>query len=111
MLRSIWRPWRLSLPFFADTGSVERRWSKEGGLMKRILFNVTNGSNDPTKATLPFIGAVSAIDNGDRPEVALLGEGAYLAVPEVASAVHGIGFPPLSDLLVRIVEHEVPVYV
>lgn len=79
--------------------------------MTKILFNVTNGSNDPTKATLPFIGAVSAADNGDRPEVALLGEAAYLAIPEVANAIHGIGFPPLRDLLAKIVEHEIPVYV
>jgi predicted peroxiredoxin len=79
--------------------------------MTKILFNVTNASNDPTKATLPFIGAASALDNGDQPEVALLGEGAYLAMEDVANAIHGIGFPPLSDLLAKIVEHEVPVYV
>lgn len=79
--------------------------------MATILFNVTNGSNDPTKATLPFIGAVSAVDNGDQPEVALLGEAAYLAIEDVANAVRGIGFPPLSDLLAKVVEHEVPVYV
>jgi hypothetical protein len=42
--------------------------------MTRILFNLTNVSNDPTKAALPFIGAASAVANGDEPEVALLGE-------------------------------------
>jgi predicted peroxiredoxin len=79
--------------------------------MTKILFNVTNASNDPTKATLPFIGAASAVANGDEPEVALLGEGAYLAIDSVANAIHGIGFPPLSELFATIVEHEVPVYV
>lgn len=79
--------------------------------MTKILFNVTNGSNDPTRATLPFIGAASAAANGDEPEIALLGEGAYLAIESVVDAIHGIGFPPLSDLFAQIIEHEVPVYV
>lgn len=79
--------------------------------MATILFNVTNATNDPTKATLPFIGAVGAVENGDQPQVMLLGEGAYLAVASVADSIHGIGFPPLSQLMSRIVEHEVPVYV
>lgn len=79
--------------------------------MATILFNITNGTNDPTKATLPLIGAVGALQNGDRPEVMLLGEGAYLALPSVAEAIHGVGLPPLSELLERLVEDEVPVYV
>ncbi|MFZ0627461.1 MAG: hypothetical protein WAN34_13275 [Acidimicrobiia bacterium] len=61
--------------------------------------------------TLPFIGAASALDNGDQPQIALLGEGAYLALEPVRKSIHGIGFPPLTDLFDRIVEHRVPVYV
>jgi predicted peroxiredoxin len=79
--------------------------------MTTILFNVTNASNDPTKATLPFIGAASALENGDQPQIALLGEGAYLALDHVRKSINGIGFPPLTDFFDEIVEHGVPVYV
>lgn len=76
-----------------------------------ILFTATHGSDDPTKATIPFIGAVGALEAGHEPSIALLGEGAYLAVESVANAIHGIGFPPLSTFFTRIFEHGVPVYV
>ncbi|MGH8946580.1 MAG: hypothetical protein ACRDVL_10575 [Acidimicrobiia bacterium] len=79
--------------------------------MATILFTVTHGSDDPTRATLPFVGAVGALAEGHTPQIALLGEGAYLALPHVLDAVHGIGFPPLRDLFAKIREHEVPVFV
>ncbi len=79
--------------------------------MATILFNVTNATNDPTKATLPFIGAASALDTGDQPTIALLGEAAYLTKPDVVNSIHGVGFPPLSQLIAKVVEHGVPVYV
>lgn len=60
---------------------------------------------------MPFIGAASALDNGDQPQIALLGEGAYLALDHVRASIHGIGFPPLTEFFDRIVEHGVPVYV
>jgi len=79
--------------------------------MATVLFNVTNATNDPTKATLPLIGAVGALENGDEPRIALLGEGAYLASSDVAGSIQGIGFPPLKQFLEEIVRHGVPVYV
>ncbi len=79
--------------------------------MATILFNVTNASNDPTKATMPFIGATGALENGDQPQIMLLGEGAYLALETVAASINGIGLPPLSQFFDQIIDHEVPVYV
>jgi predicted peroxiredoxin len=76
-----------------------------------ILFTATHGSDDPTKASIPFIGAVGALQAGHQPQIALLGEGAYLALESVVDSIQGIGFPRLSELFARIIEHEVPVYV
>jgi hypothetical protein len=39
------------------------------------------------------------------------GEATYLAKEAVAATVHGVGMPSLTDLLTKIREHEVPVYV
>jgi len=109
------------------SGSARRRLQKAGGYDRRrgrlsleaireglvtsILFTATHGSDDPTKATIPFIGAVGALEAGHRPRIALLGEGAYLAIESVVDAIHGIGFPPLSVFFSRIIEEGVPVYV
>jgi predicted peroxiredoxin len=38
-------------------------------------------------------------------------EAVYLAKEEVAKSVHGVGFPPLPELIDQVVEGGVPVYV
>lgn len=79
--------------------------------MATILFTVTNGTNDPTRASIPFVGASGAIANGDNPQIALLGDGAYLAIQNVRESVHGVGVAPMKDLFAKMVEHAVPIFV
>jgi len=54
---------------------------------------------------------VGALGAGKDVGVALLGEAAYLAKPALVSGVQGVGFPPLSELMQKVVEGKVPVYV
>jgi predicted peroxiredoxin len=79
--------------------------------MAKILYATSFGSDDPTRATIPFISATGAIDAGHEPEIVLLGEATYLAKQGVADQIHGVGFPPLSELFAKVMEHQVPVYV
>lgn len=78
--------------------------------MAKILAIGTHASDDPTKATLPFITAVGAMAAGKEVGIALLGEAAYLALGAVAKTIHGVGFPPLSELIEK-VKGKIPVYV
>jgi len=79
--------------------------------MARILYATSFGSDDPTRATIAFISATGAIEAGHEAEIVLLGEATYLVRPGVADAVHGVGFPPLTELISKVREHGVPVYV
>ena len=79
--------------------------------MAKILAVTTHASDDPTKSSLAFITAVGAIEAGKEVAIALLGEAAYLLKSEVAKNVHGVGFPPLTDLIEKTVRGKVPVYV
>lgn len=79
--------------------------------MAKILAVGTCGTNDPTKASLPFITAVGALDGGIEVAIALIGEAAYLAKPAIAKGVHGFGFRPLPELIEKVVQGQVPVYV
>lgn len=79
--------------------------------MSIILFSATFGSDDPTRATIPFVGALGAVEAGHQPQLGLLGEATYLIKDDVAAHIHGVGFSPLSDMWPQIIEHEVPVYV
>ena len=79
--------------------------------MAKILAVATHGTDDPTKSTLAFVTAVGALGAGKEVAIALVGEGAYLLKEAVANAVHGVGFPPLSELIEKVVKGNVPVYV
>jgi predicted peroxiredoxin len=79
--------------------------------MAKILAVTTHATDDPTKSSFAFITAVGALGAGKEVAIALLGEGAYLAKAKVANSVHGVGFPPLSQLIEKVLAGNVPVYV
>ena len=79
--------------------------------MAKILAVATHGTDDPTKSTLAFVTAVGALGADKEVAIALVGEGAYLLKEAVANAVHGVGFPPLPELIEKVVKGNVPVYV
>ncbi len=79
--------------------------------MGKILSVATHASDDPTKSTLAFITAIGAIGAGKEISIALVGEGVYLVKEAVAKSVHGVGFPPLPELIEKVTKARVPVYV
>ena len=79
--------------------------------MAKILAVATHATDDPTKCTLAFITAVGALGAGKEVGVALLGEAVYLVKEGIAKTVHGVGFPPLPELIEKVVKGNVPVYV
>jgi uncharacterized protein involved in oxidation of intracellular sulfur len=83
----------------------------EGQAMSKILFSTTFGTDDPTRATIPFVGALGAIEAGHQAELGLLGEASYLVKDEAVAHIHGVGFLPLKDLWPQVIKYEIPVYV
>ena len=79
--------------------------------MAKILAVTTSGTDDPTKASLVFLTAIGALGAGKEVSIVLLGEAVYLVKEEIANAVHGVGFPPLSELIEKVVKGNVPIYV
>lgn len=77
----------------------------------RIVSVATHATDDPTKSTLAFVTAVGALAAGKEVSIVLIGEGVYLTKDAVAKSVNGVGFPPLSQLIEKVVEGKVPVYV
>jgi uncharacterized protein involved in oxidation of intracellular sulfur len=66
--------------------------------MAQLLYIGTAGTDDPTRATFPFIMAKGAIDAGHEAGIILMGEAATLIKDSVAAQVHGVGMPPLKEL-------------
>ena len=79
--------------------------------MAKILAVATHATDDPTRSTLAFVTVVGAVGAGKEVGIALLGEAAYLAKQAVAKSIHGVGFPPLPELIEKVIKAKVPVYV
>ena len=79
--------------------------------MASILYIGTFGSDDPTRATLPFHGAKGAVDAGHEAAVVLVGEATYLLKDSVATNIQGFGIPPLQDLMAFLISEGISFYV
>ncbi len=66
--------------------------------MAKLLYVGTHGTDDPTKATFPFLMAKGAIEAGHTPGIILMGEAAPLIKNHIVEQVKGIGVPPLKEL-------------
>ena len=78
--------------------------------MARELFIGMHGSEDPTKATFPFLMANGALDAGHQPAINLIGDAVVLMKTAVADNVQGVGFPPLKELMAKVIAAKVPIY-
>jgi predicted peroxiredoxin len=79
--------------------------------MGKLLYVGTYGTDDVTRATMPFIAASGALDQGHEPTIVLMGEAVYLMNDAITDSVKGVGFPPLRQLFDKIVGAKVPIYV
>jgi predicted peroxiredoxin len=79
--------------------------------MGKLFFVGTSGTDDPTRATLPFLMASGALDAGHEPTIALLAEATHLLKEGIVDRMQGFGYPPLRQLVDKVLEHKVPIYV
>ena len=78
----------------------------------KILYIATAGSADATRASIPLHLAVNgSVEIGHETAVALLGDAAELLSEETAGRLEGVGVPPIRELLAKLLEHDVPVFV
>ena len=84
---------------------------EESGQRRPLMYVANHGTDDPTQATLPFLVATGAGSAEIDCCIFLLGEAASLVKPGMIDAVHGVGFPPLRELVEKVRDFEIPVYV
>lgn len=78
----------------------------------KVLYFCATGASDPTRASLPFhLAANGSAETGQESALVLGGDGGELVRKDLADSVEGVGIPPLRELLGKLRDHEVPVYV
>lgn len=78
----------------------------------RILYLASTGSADPTRASLPLhLAANGSAAAGQDTQLVLAGDATELLQSGVREELEGVGLPPLRELMAKLAEHEVPVFV
>ncbi len=78
----------------------------------KILYLSTAGALDPTRASIPLhIAANGSVGEGQKCAVVLVGDATELVSRENAEKIEGVGIPPTKELLQKLIDNQVPVYV
>jgi predicted peroxiredoxin len=78
----------------------------------KVLYVVATGAGDPTRASLLLhLAANGSVESGQECALALIGDGSELSFRETVDAVEGVGVPTARDLIKKLVDNAVPVYV
>ena len=78
----------------------------------KMLYMVTSGAADPTRASIPMHLAVNgSIEAGQTAGIILAGDATELLKAQVRESVEGVGLPQLRELFAKAQQHAVPVYV
>lgn len=78
----------------------------------KTLYFATAGAADPTRASIPLhLAANGSVEVGHETAVVLVGDAAELLSEATANQLEGVGVPPVRELLAKLLEHSVPVYV
>lgn len=96
-----------ALPFLALTSSA---LPPAANKTLNIMMKSAWGSDDPTKASFPFLHGLALAEAGHNVQIFLLGEAVSLMRKSVAEAVVPVGWPPLAEALEKIVARKIPVY-
>ena len=76
-----------------------------------LTISTTWGTNDATKATIPFHLARGAKQSGVDVRMVLAGDSTDLIRSGIAATVRGKGVPPLSEVLDFARQNKIPIHV
>ncbi len=79
--------------------------------MAKIFVMSSNGSENPTKASLALLMAKAAVEEGHEVKVALVGDAAVNIRDVVAGSIQGVGLPAYKDLMDFLVAKQVNFFV
>ena len=100
--RRAWRPAEHARP---RAGPSAPQW-------QRPVDFVSAGAADATRASIPLhLAANGSVEIGQETTIVLGGDATELLVGDTVGALEGVGVPPARDLLAKLRDHAVPVFV
>ncbi len=78
----------------------------------KITYFGSAGTADPTRASIPLhLAANGSVEIGQETTIILGGDAADLLIADNVRRLEGVGLPPARELLSKLRDHDVPVFV
>lgn len=100
--------WLVGLPLFA-LSSVSGQEAPKAKKLK-IMMKSAWGSDDPTRASFPFVHGLALADAGHDVQIFLTGEATSTMRKATVNALMPVGWPPLSETLEKVVAKRIPIF-
>jgi predicted peroxiredoxin len=97
-----------ALPIFVGATGIASAVEQKKPL--KIMMKSAWGSDDPTKSAFPFLHGYALAEAGHDVQIFLLGEAVSVMRLSVAKAVVPVGWPPLEEILQKVVAKKIQIY-
>ena len=78
----------------------------------KFVYMVTTGTDDPTKASMPLhLAANGSVEVVHDSALILVGDATEMLLGDNLDEMQGIGVRPVRELMAKLRDHSVPVYV
>ena len=100
--------WLAALPFFGLSSGSGQEVPQAKKL--KIMMKSAWGSDDPTRASFPFVHGLALAEAGHDVQIFLTGEATYTMRKTTVNAIMPVGWPPLSETLEKVVAKHIPIF-
>jgi predicted peroxiredoxin len=101
-------PWLAAVSLLASNLAVGQETRKSPKL--KIMMKSAWGSDDPTRASFPFVHGLALADAGHDVQIFLVGEGTYTMRKATVDAIFPVGWPPLHETMDKVVAKKIPIF-
>jgi predicted peroxiredoxin len=100
--------WLSAMPLLALNMATGQESQKPQKL--KIMMKSAWGSDDPTRASFPFVHGLALAEAGHDVQIFLVGEGTYTMRKATVDAITPVGWPPLRETLDKVVAKHIPIF-
>jgi predicted peroxiredoxin len=101
--------WLAATPLLAlNSASAQEPSTKTQKL--KIMMKSAWGSDDPTRASFPFVHGLALADAGHDVQIFLVGEATYTMRKATVDTITPVGWPPLRETMEKVVAKRIPIF-
>ena len=100
--------WLAGMPLLAGGAALAQAQAPKKKL--KIMMKSAWGSDDPTRASFPFVHGLALAEAGREVQIFLIAEATYLMRKETADQIFPVGWPPLKETMEKVVAKKIPIF-